>query len=56
MKRLRLLLAILAPAGLALAIAACSRLNGAAPPIATIAGRLTVLTTGTVWANLEPCG
>lgn len=59
MKRLRFLLGALALTGLGFALAACARSNGATrgnstPPAAS--GRLTVLVTGTVWGNLEPCG
>jgi hypothetical protein len=55
MKRFHPVLAVLIPAGLALAIAACTRPIKAPPPAATT-GQLTALVTGTCWATLEPCG
>jgi len=56
MKRLHFLLGGLALVGLALALIACARSNGATRTVLPASGRLTVLVTGTVWGNLEPCG
>jgi len=59
MKGLRFLLGVPALIGLALALVGCARSNGATRAnraLPTASGRLTVLVTGTVWANLEPCG
>jgi hypothetical protein len=56
MKRLHFLLGGLAVTGLVPVLIACGRSNGASRPALPASGRLTVLVTGTVWGNLEPCG
>ena len=58
MRKHHFLLVALALVGVALVMAACATSNGTAPaaPAGPAGGKLTVLVTGTTWANLEPCG
>jgi hypothetical protein len=59
MKRLYISLGAAALVVGALFLTACLHSNGRAPaaaPSSAASGRLTVLVTGTTWANLEPCG